>query len=126
MLNIYPKNGEAIRKREISCTEVLDAILERIEKINPKINAFCTVSTEEAHQAAKEADEAARQEKHLGPLHGVPVSIEDLIFSKGIRTTFGSMRTQFDQTSVASQKRIEKERVLRGISPCFEKKAIYT
>lgn len=92
----------------------MDAIRERVEKINPKINAYCTVSIEEAHQAAKEADETVKQEKHLGPLHRVPVSIEDLIFSKGIRTTFGSMRTEFDQTSVASQKRIEKERVLRG------------
>jgi len=82
--------AEAIRKREISCIEVVDAILERIEKINPKINAYCTVLTEEARQAAKEADEAVKQGKHLGPLHGVPVSIKDLIFTKGIRTTFGS------------------------------------
>jgi len=84
------KMAEAIRKQEISCVEVVDTILERIEKINPKINAYCTVLTEEARQAAKEADEAVKQGKHLGPLHGVPVSIKDLIFTKGIRTTFGS------------------------------------
>jgi len=82
--------AEAIRKREISCVEVVDAILERIEKINPKINAYCTVLTEGARQAAEEADEAVKQGKHVGPLHGVPVSIKDLIFTKGIRTTFGS------------------------------------
>ena len=82
--------AEAIRKREFSCIEVVDAILERIEKINPKINAYCTVLTEEARQAAKEADEAVKQGKHLGPLHGVPVSIKDEFFTKGIRTTFGS------------------------------------
>jgi len=84
------KMAEAIRKQEISCVEVVDTILERIEKINPKINAYCTVLTEEARQAAKEADEAVKQGKHLGPLHGVPVSIKDLIFTKGTRTTFGS------------------------------------
>lgn len=82
--------AEAIRKREISCIEVVDAVLERIEKINPKINAYCTVLTEEARQAAKEADKVVKQGKHLGSLHGVPVSIKDLIFTKGIRTTFGS------------------------------------
>jgi len=82
--------AEAIRKREVSCIEVVDAILGRIEKINPKINAYCTVLVEEARQAAKEADEAVKQGKRLGPLHGVPVSIKDLIFTKGIRTTFGS------------------------------------
>jgi len=70
--------------------EVVDAILSRIEKINPKINAYYTVLTEEARQAAKEADKAVKQGKPLGPLHGVPVSIKDLIFTKGVRTTFGS------------------------------------
>ncbi|MGQ9460192.1 MAG: amidase [Candidatus Bathyarchaeaceae archaeon] len=82
--------AEAIRRQEISCVKVVDTILERIEKINPKINAYCTVLTKEARQAAKEADEAVKQGKHLGPLHGVPISIKDLIFTKGIRTTFGS------------------------------------
>jgi aspartyl-tRNA(Asn)/glutamyl-tRNA(Gln) amidotransferase subunit A len=82
--------AEAIKKREISCIDVVDTILERIEKINPKINAYCTVLTDEAHKAAEEADKAVKQGKHLGPLHGVPVSIKDLIFTKGIRTTFGS------------------------------------
>ena len=82
--------AEAIRKQDISCTEIVDEILERIEKINPKINAYCTVLTDEARKTAKEADKAVKQGKRLGPLHGVPVSIKDLIFTKGIRTTFGS------------------------------------
>ena len=71
--------AEAIRKREISCIEAVDVILERIEKINPKINAYCTVSTEEAREATREAGKAVKQGKRLGPLHGVPVSIKDLI-----------------------------------------------
>jgi Asp-tRNA(Asn)/Glu-tRNA(Gln) amidotransferase A subunit family amidase len=81
---------EAIKKQDVACIEVVDEILQRIEKINPKINAYCTVLTDEAHKAAKEADKAVKQGKRLGPLHGVPVSIKDLIFTKGIRTTFGS------------------------------------
>ena len=74
--------AEAIKKREISCIDVVDTILERIEKINPKINAYCTVLTDEARKAAKEADEAVKQGRRLGPLHGVPASIKDLIFTK--------------------------------------------
>ncbi|NIS68996.1 MAG: amidase, partial [Proteobacteria bacterium] len=65
---------EAVRKQDISCTEIVNTILDRIEKINPKINAYCTVLTEDAQRAAKEADLAVKQGKRLGPLHGVPVS----------------------------------------------------
>jgi len=82
--------AEAIRNREISCIDVVETILERIERINSQINAYCTVLTNEARKAAEEADKAVKQGKRLGPLHGVPFSIKDLVFTKGIRTTFGS------------------------------------
>jgi amidase len=70
--------------------EVMQAVLDRIERVNPKVNAYCTVAAEQALDAAKKASRGRRQRGGLGPLHGVPVSIKDLTPTKGIRTTWGS------------------------------------
>jgi amidase len=61
-----------------------------VEKINPKVNAYCTVVPEMALEAAKKAEAEIRRGGKLGPLHGIPVSIKDLTLTAGIRTTFGS------------------------------------
>lgn len=79
-----------IRQKEVSPVEVIDSLLARIERINPRINAFCTVASDEAREAARQAETAVMQGDSLGPLHGVPVSVKDLTATKGIRTTFGS------------------------------------
>ncbi|MBI4640427.1 MAG: amidase, partial [Candidatus Tectomicrobia bacterium] len=60
----------AIRGKKLSPVEVVEAVLSRIEQLNPKINAFCTLTSDTAHQAAKEAEAAVMQGKPLGPLHG--------------------------------------------------------
>jgi len=80
----------AIREKKLSPVEVVDAILTRIDELNPKINAYCTLLPEDARKQAKEAEALVMKGETLGPLHGVPVSVKDLIFTKGIRTTFGS------------------------------------
>jgi Asp-tRNA(Asn)/Glu-tRNA(Gln) amidotransferase A subunit family amidase len=77
------------RSREFSASEVVKAILVRIERVNPLINAYCTVTAERALAEAEAADRALAREA-LGPLHGVPLSIKDLIPTAGIRTTSGS------------------------------------
>jgi len=64
--------------------------LERIDQLNPKLNAYCTLTAEQARSAAREAETAIMRETELGPLHGVPFSLKDLTVTKGIRTTFGS------------------------------------
>jgi amidase len=79
-----------IRSKEISPVEVIEAVLERIESINPKINAYCMVASELALEAAKAAEVSVTKGEQLGPLHGIPVSIKDLTPTKGIRTTWGS------------------------------------
>jgi aspartyl-tRNA(Asn)/glutamyl-tRNA(Gln) amidotransferase subunit A len=79
-----------IELKEIKPSEVMEVILGRIEKVNPKINAFCTLVPESAMAEARKADEQVARGKGKGPLLGIPVSIKDLIFTKGIRTTFGS------------------------------------
>jgi len=81
---------DAIKAKRLSPVEIVDALLQRIEKINPVINAYCTVVAEKARQEAKQAEKKVMQGDDVGPLHGVPVSIKDLMFTKGIRTTGGT------------------------------------
>jgi aspartyl-tRNA(Asn)/glutamyl-tRNA(Gln) amidotransferase subunit A len=69
---------------------VVDAIIEKIEKLNPKLNAFITILDESARRQAMHADLLIKQGKYLGPLHGIPISLKDLIYIKGVRSTSGS------------------------------------
>ncbi len=82
--------AEAIKTKKLSPVEIVDAILSRIEQLNPKVNAYCTLAAESARRQAREAETRVMRGEELGLLHGVPVSIKDLIFTKGIRTTGGS------------------------------------
>jgi amidase len=80
-----------IARRRVSPLEIVQAVLARIERVNPRLNAYCTVAAEQALEAARRATAAVRRRgARLGPLHGVPVSIKDLTPTKGIRTTWGS------------------------------------
>jgi aspartyl-tRNA(Asn)/glutamyl-tRNA(Gln) amidotransferase subunit A len=81
--------ARAIRQKKLSPVEVVRAILERIERINPIINAYVTLTADSALAAARKAEKAVVRGEPLGPLHGVPVSIKDLVFTKGVRTTMG-------------------------------------
>lgn len=84
------KLARLIRQKKVSPVEVVRAVLDRIERVNPKLNAYCTVVAERALKAARHAESAVMKKKALGPLHGVPVSIKDLVPTAGIRTTWGS------------------------------------
>jgi amidase len=78
------------RARRASPLEVMEAVLARIDAVNPRVNAYVTVARESALTAARKATAALRRRRVLGPLHGVPVSIKDLAPTKGLRTTWGS------------------------------------
>ncbi|MFC1984174.1 amidase [Chloroflexota bacterium] len=80
----------AIRAKKLSPVELMDAFLQRIERINPKVNAYCTVVAESARTEARCAEDKLMKGEELGPLHGIPVSVKDLVFTKGIRTTGGT------------------------------------
>jgi len=82
--------AQKLRQRELSPVEVTDAVLARMEKLEPAIHAFCTPTPDLARAEARriEADLAAGRAP--GPLAGVPVSIKDLILTAGTRTVFGS------------------------------------
>lgn len=79
-----------IARRELSSRELLDACLDRIERVNPQLNAIVTLEPEIAMQRAADADQAVVDGHDLGPLHGLPVAHKDLELTAGIRTTFGS------------------------------------
>jgi amidase len=80
----------AVQKKSVSPREIVDSLLTRIEKINPQVNAYCTVAGEMARKAAQEAEASLMRGEKMGPLSGVPISVKDLTPTAGIRTTFGS------------------------------------
>src|SRR5579859_4671915 len=79
-----------IARREVSSVELTRMTLERIGVLNPVLNAFITVLADEALASAAEADREIAGASYRGPLHGVPLSIKDLFWTAGIRTTAGS------------------------------------
>jgi Asp-tRNA(Asn)/Glu-tRNA(Gln) amidotransferase A subunit family amidase len=81
----------AIKRKKVSPVEVVRAVLARIERLNPILNAFVTLTADQAVKDARAAERAVtRKGAKLGPLHGVPFSTKDLVITKGIRTTFGT------------------------------------
>jgi aspartyl-tRNA(Asn)/glutamyl-tRNA(Gln) amidotransferase subunit A len=80
-----------IRDKQVSPVAVVEAVLARIEALQPTVNAFITVTAEEARAAARRAEAAVMAGERLGPLHGVPFSVKDLLPTRGVRTTMGSL-----------------------------------
>jgi aspartyl-tRNA(Asn)/glutamyl-tRNA(Gln) amidotransferase subunit A len=80
-----------IRDRELSSVEIVQAHLDRIESVNPKINAIVTLNAEGALAAAAEADKAVARGDKLGALHGVPFTVKDALDTAGIPTQRGSL-----------------------------------
>jgi aspartyl-tRNA(Asn)/glutamyl-tRNA(Gln) amidotransferase subunit A len=79
-----------LRRRKLSPVELTRSVLSRMEELNPKLNAFITMTPEKALHDAKTAEREIRRGKYRGPLHGIPVTLKDNIWTKGIRTTAGS------------------------------------
>ena len=81
---------EKIASQELTSLEITETLIERIEKINPLVNAYCTTTFDLARDMAKKADDSVKKGEKLGILHGIPTSIKDIAQVKGVRTTFGS------------------------------------
>src|SRR5260370_32422391 len=79
-----------IGTKEISPVELLEACLERIEEVNPAVNAVTAMSVKRARKEAKAAETAARRGEELPLLHGLPTGIKDLEETKDLLTTYGS------------------------------------
>jgi aspartyl-tRNA(Asn)/glutamyl-tRNA(Gln) amidotransferase subunit A len=82
---------EQIASRKVSPVELTDAVLARAEKLQPVLNCFITIATDQARAAARQAEDAVMQGKPLGLLHGIPFAAKDLVNTAGVRTTFGSL-----------------------------------
>ena len=82
--------AEKIKNQELSSEEITEILIERIEKINPIINAYCTPTFELAREMAKIADYRVKKNETIPILNGIPTSIKDLMPVKGVRTTSGS------------------------------------
>ncbi|HEU5320801.1 MAG TPA: amidase [Methylomirabilota bacterium] len=83
-----------VRSKQLSPVELVRAVLERIERVNPALNAFCTVTADAAVDAARRAERALMAGESVGPLHGIPYSIKDLTLTRGVRTMSGSYAFQ--------------------------------
>jgi len=88
------KVAELIRSRRLSPVELTKHCLERIEKLNPALNAFITVAAESALAAARAAESEIQQGKWRGPLHGIPIALKDMIDTADLITTAGSALLQ--------------------------------
>jgi aspartyl-tRNA(Asn)/glutamyl-tRNA(Gln) amidotransferase subunit A len=82
--------GQALRSRRVSCLELTNVCLDQITKLNPRLNAFITVTEESARAHAQALDSELANGIDRGPLHGIPIAHKDLISTKGVRTTSGS------------------------------------
>ncbi len=82
--------SELVRARKVSPLELTRACLARIEAVDPKLNAFITVTAESALAAARAAEEETGRGGWRGPLHGIPIALKDLVDTRGVRTTAGS------------------------------------
>ncbi len=99
-----------IRQKRLSPVELTQAILKRIEEVEPKVHAFITIVREEALEAAKAAEKEILAGKYRGALHGIPLGVKDTHYTKGIKTTaatpvLADFVPTFDATVVARLKK---------------------
>jgi len=86
-----PEVASMLREGRINSTELTEHMLERIARFNPQLNAFITVSADTALEQAGQADRELAGGLDRGPLHGIPIAIKDLIATRGIRTSAGTL-----------------------------------
>ena len=82
--------GRLVQRREISPVEIVQAHLERIERLEPTLNSFITLLPEQALAQARQAEQEIVAGAYRGPLHGVPLGLKDLYYTRGVKNTAGS------------------------------------
>ena len=105
---------DLIAAKEISPVELLDRSLARMEEVEPKLNSFVTTTEDVAYAAARKAEKAILDNESPGLLHGLPISVKDLIAMGGIRYTFGS-RVSADNIAAVDAPAVERVRREGGV-----------
>jgi aspartyl-tRNA(Asn)/glutamyl-tRNA(Gln) amidotransferase subunit A len=82
--------SQLVRSKKVSPVELTEACLHRIERLNPQLNAFITVTADSALAEARAAEAEIRRGRWKGPLHGIPIALKDLLDTAGLRTTAAS------------------------------------
>jgi aspartyl-tRNA(Asn)/glutamyl-tRNA(Gln) amidotransferase subunit A len=82
--------SQLVRSKKVSPVELTHECLSRIERLNPKLNAFITVTADSALTEARQAEAEIQRNRWRGPLHGIPIALKDLIDTAGVRTTAAS------------------------------------
>ena len=115
--------GAALRKGECSAVSLTEATLARIKETEPTVNAYATVAEDIALEAARRADAELAAGTDRGPLHGVPIGVKDICYTKGVLTEAGSKVLEgfvpdYDATVV--QKLAEAGAIMIGKTRCHE------
>jgi aspartyl-tRNA(Asn)/glutamyl-tRNA(Gln) amidotransferase subunit A len=107
--------AKLLASRQVSSVELADAVLARIDALNPQLNAFLTVTADTARAEAKTADAEIAAGNYRGALHGIPIAHKDLFDTKGVRTTAG-MKVLADRVPDADAAVVERLREAGAIS----------
>src|SRR5919205_1491403 len=102
--------SDRIKNGDLSPLNLVESCLERINKFNPSLDAFITILEERARIDAKMAEKQIKEGTYIGPLHGIPFSIKDVIYAEGVKCTAGSKImsdyiSKIDATSVSKMKK---------------------
>jgi amidase len=106
-----------LRKRELSSREVIEAYLQRIQAVNPSLNAVTAVLADEALLAADAADRALDEGREAGPLCGVPMTVKEGVDVQGSTTTHGGSYDSLYRAHAAVQQWIEAEGLTAAGAP---------
>ena len=82
--------ANAYRSRQLSPVEVTRHLLERIERLDPRLRSYLTVTADIAIEQARQAEAEMQRGEFRGPLHGIPIGIKDLCEARGVRTSWGT------------------------------------
>jgi aspartyl-tRNA(Asn)/glutamyl-tRNA(Gln) amidotransferase subunit A len=109
------KAAALIRSRKLSPVEYVDTVLKAIERANPALNCFREVTADAARRDAKKAEEAVTKGEKLGPLHGIPISVKDLVDVAGVPTRHGSAIFEGNPPAAADDVLVQRLRAAGAI-----------
>ena len=115
--------SELIKSSQVSPVELVDATVARIDELDGTINSYITVLGEQARQSAQEAERRIKAGGYLGPLHGIPIGLKDIINTKDVRTTNGSkVHADLvpDHDATVTQRLAAAGAVIVGKRGCYE------